>query len=270
MMRALSDTWQVVLRDIRARIRMPVFIFMSLFQPILWLVLFTQIFKSLGGGVGGISVWGPDVSYLQGFAPAVIVMTVLFGSAFAGMGTLMDMDSGVLAKMLATPVNRVSIITGRVIAAVVVGIVQALIVFIVAAIMGVHVKTGIPGVLLVLLLVALVGMGFAALSNGLALLLKRQETVMAVVNLFTMPLMFMSTMMMPSKAIIDGEIVPILPHWLDVARHFNPVDYAIVSVRNLVVNGYVWSDLWKSLVVLVAFAVVMVAFGTMMFRRQAE
>jgi ABC-2 type transport system permease protein len=256
MMRALSDTWQVVMRDIRVRIRMPVFIFMSLFQPILWLVLFTQIFKSLGG-----SIAGADVSYLQFFAPGVIVMTVLFGSAFSGMGMLMDIDSGVLAKMLATPVNRLSIMTGRVIATVIVGIVQALIVFIVAAIMGVHVKTGFPGMLLILLLAALLGMGFAAFSNGLALLLKRQETVMAVVNLFTMPLMFLSSMMMPSQ---------FLPHWLDVARHYNPVDYAIVGVRGLVLTGYVWSDLWKSLVVLGAFAIVLVAFGTLMFRTRAE
>jgi ABC-2 type transport system permease protein len=256
MMRALSDTWQVVMRDIRVRIRMPVFIFMSLFQPILWLVLFTQIFKSLGG-----SIAGADVSYLQFFAPGVIVMTVLFGSAFSGMGMLMDIDSGVLAKMLATPVNRLSIMTGRVIATVIVGIVQALIVFIVAAIMGVHVKTGFPGMLFILLLAALLGMGFAAFSNGLALLLKRQETVMAVVNLFTMPLMFLSSMMMPSQ---------FLPHWLDVARHYNPVDYAIVGVRGLVLTGYVWSDLWKSLVVLGAFAIVLVAFGTLMFRTRAE
>ncbi|MCX5991502.1 MAG: ABC transporter permease [Chloroflexi bacterium] len=261
MMNALSDTWQIVLRDLRARIRMPVFIFMTLFQPILWLVLFSQIFTKLGGGVGGISVWGPGVSYLQGFAPAVIVMTVLFGSAFAGFGTLMDIDAGIMAKMLATPVNRVSIITGRVTATVVVGIVQALVVFVVAAIMGVHVKTGLPGMLFVFLLVALLGMGFAAFSNGLALLLRRQETVMAVVNLFTMPLMFMSTMMMPPQG---------LPPWLNDVRHYNPVDYAIVGVRDLVLHGYVWSDLWKSLVVLCAFAVVMVVFGTLMFRTKAE
>jgi ABC-2 type transport system permease protein len=256
MTSVLFDTWYIVLRDLRARIRMPVFIFISLFQPILWLVLFTQIFKSLGNmsGLGGSS-------YLEFFAPGVIVMTVLFSSAFSGFATLMDIDGGILAKMLATPVTRVSIITGRVIATVLTGIIQALIVFIVAAIMGVHVATGAPGVLLVLLLVALLGMGFAAFSNGLVLLLRRQETFMAVINLITMPLMFMSSMMMPAQ---------LLPNWLDTVRHFNPVDYAIVGVRNLMLTGYVWSDLWKSLVVLCAFAVVMVAFGTMMFRTKAE
>ena len=270
MINALSDAWYIVLRDLRTRIRMPVFIFMSLFQPILWLVLFTQIFKSLGGGAGGINVWGPGVSYLQGFAPAVIVMTGLFGSAFAGFGTLMDIDAGIMSKMLATPVTRVSIITGRVIATVVVGTIQALIVFIVATVMGVHLATGIPGALFVFLLVALLSMGFAALSNGLALLLRRQETMMAVVNLFTMPLMFMSTMMMPATVKYDDVIVQMLPHWLDVARHYNPVDYCIVGVRGLVLTGYVWSDLWKSLVVLGAWAAVGVIFGTLMFRSRAE
>jgi ABC-type multidrug transport system permease subunit len=48
------------------------------------------------------------------------------------------------------------------------------------------------------------------------------------------------------------------------------VDYCIVGVRDLVLQGYVWHDLWRSLVVLGAFAVVMVVFGTLMFRTKAE
>jgi len=255
-MNVLAHTWYIVLRDLRVRIRMPVFIFMSLFQPILWLVLFTQIFKALGNmpGMGGSS-------YLQFFAPGVVVMTVLFGSAFSGFGTIMDIDMGILSKMLATPVTRVSIIMGRVIATVVVIIIQALIVFIISVIMGVHLETGVPGALFALFLAALLGLGFAAFSNGLALLLRRQETVMAITNLFTMPLMFLSSMMMPGA---------LLPAWLNTARHINPVDYAVVGVRDLISVGYVWSDLWLSLVVLLAWAIVGVVFGTLMFRARAE
>jgi ABC-2 type transport system permease protein len=229
---------------------------MSLFQPILWLVLFTQIFKSLGNtpGLGGSS-------YLQFFAPGVVVMTVMFGSAFSGFGMLMDIDMGILAKMLATPVTRASIIVGHVTAAVVVLIVQALLVFIIAAIMGVHFATGVPGVLLALVLVTLLGLGFAAFSNGLALLVRRQEILMTVTNLITMPLMFLSSMMMPGS---------LLPNWLDTVRHFNPVDYTIVGVRDLVQQGYVWSDLWRALAVLLAWAVAGIAFGTLAFRTRAE
>jgi ABC-2 type transport system permease protein len=255
-MNFITDTWYITLRDLRARIRMPVFIFMTLFQPILWLVLFTQIFKSLGGmlGPGG-------GSYLQFFAPGVLVMTVLFGSAFAGFGMLMDMDTGVLSKMLATPVTRISVIAGRVIATVVVLLIQALIIIILALIMGVHFETGAPGVLFTFFLLSLLGLGFAAFSNGLALLLKRQETVMAVTNLLTMPLMFLSSLMMPAA---------LLPGWLNTVRQINPIDYAVVGARDLISNGYIWHDLWLSLIVLAALAVVGVTFGTMMFRTRAE
>jgi len=255
-MKIISDTWYITLRDLRARIRMPVFIFMTLFQPILWLVLFTQIFKSLGGmlGPGG-------GSYLQFFAPGVLVMTVLFGSAFSGFGMLMDMDMGILSKMLATPVTRISVIAGRVIATVVVLLIQALIIIILALIMGVHFKTGVPGVLFTFFLLSLLGLGFAAFSNGLALLLKRQETVMAVTNLLTMPLMFLSSLMMPAA---------LLPGWLNTVRQINPIDYAVVGARDLISNGYIWHDLWLSMVVLAALAVAGVAFGTLMFRTRAE
>ncbi len=257
---AVADTWYIVLRDLRARIRMPVFVFMSLFQPILWLVLFTQIFKSLGGmpGIGGAGVGS---SYLQFFAPGVLVMTVLFGSAFAGFGMLWDKDMGILSKMLATPVTRASIVAGRVIATVIVLLIQALIILIISTIMGVHIATGVPGALFALLLLFLLGLGFAAFSNGLALLLKRQENVMAVTNLLTMPLMFLSSMLMPGA---------LLPGWLNAVRHCNPVDYAVVGVRDLITQGYVWSDLWLSLVVLLAVALVGIAFGTLMFRARAE
>jgi ABC-type polysaccharide/polyol phosphate export permease len=53
-------------------------------------------------------------------------------------------------------------------------------------------------------------------------------------------------------------------------RHFNPVDYAVVSVRDLVMTGYVWANLWQSLLVLSAWAAVGITFGTMMFRIKAE
>lgn len=255
-MNVISDTWYITMRDLRSRIRMPVFIFMTLFQPILWLVLFTQIFKSLGGLPGlGTS------TYLQFFAPGVLVMTVLFGSAFSGFGMLWDMDTGILSKMLATPVTRISVIAGRIVATVVVLLIQALIIIILALILGVHFETGVPGVLFTFLLLSLLGLGFAAFSNGLALLLKRQENVMAVTNLLTMPLMFLSSLMMPAA---------LLPGWLNTVRQINPIDYAVVGARDLISNGYIWHDLWLSFVVLAALAVVGVTFGTMMFRTRAE
>lgn len=255
-MNLLSDIRYQVLRHLRTLFRIRVWIFINLVQPIIWLVLFTQVFKSLSGlpGLG-------TASYLQFFAPGVVVMTVLFGSAWAGMGLLQDIDMGILSKMLATPVTRLSIITSRVIASMVMLVIQALIIFTIAVIMGVNIATGVPGVLFSVILICLLGLGFAAFSNGLALLFKRPEPLMGVINFVALPTVFLSSTMMPSE---------LLPGWLDTVRHFNPVDYAVVGVRGLVLTGYVWSDLWRSLLVLAAWAMAGITFGTLMFRARAE
>jgi ABC-2 type transport system permease protein len=232
---------------------MKVWIFINLVQPIIWLLFFPQVFKSLSDILGG--------DYLQILAPGVVVMTVLFGSAWAGMGMLQDIDLGILSKMLATPVSRVSIISSRVIASMVVLVIQAIIIFIIAVIMGVDIVTGVPGVLFAIFILSLLGLGFAAFSNGLALLLRRPEPLIAVINFIALPTVFLSSTMMP------GEF---LPSWLDTARHFNPVDYAVVGVRGLVLDGYIWSDLWRSIMVLILWAIAGLAFGTLMFRLKAE
>lgn len=252
-MSVLSDTWYQTLRDLRTRLRMPVWIFLSLFQPIVWLLLFPQVFKSLSDVVGG--------DYLQVLAPGVVVMTVLFGSAWAGMGMLQDIDMGILSKMLATPVTRASIIMGRVVSAMVVLVIQALIIFTLAVIMGVDIATGAPGVLLAIALISLLGLGFAAFSNGLALLLRRVEPLIGVINFIALPTIFFSSAFMPPE---------LLPDWLNTVRQFNPVDYAVVGVRSLVMEGYVWSELWRSFLVLAAWAIAGITFGALMFRAKAE
>jgi ABC-2 type transport system permease protein len=256
----LRDTWVQVIRHLKTQMRMRVFVVINLIQPIIWLVLFTQVFQSLSTSFAGLPGVG-EISYLQFFAPGVVVMTVLFGSAWAGMGMLYDIDMGILSKTLATPVTRVSIIASRVLASMVVLVVQALIIFIIAVIMGVDIATGVAGVLISIVLICLLGLGFAAFSNGLALLFRRPEPMMGVINFIALPSVFLSSAMMPSE---------LLPGWLDAVRQFNPVDYAVTGVRGLVLTGYVWSDLWRSILVLGAWAAAGIAFGTLMFRARAE
>jgi len=62
----------------------------------------------------------------------------------------------------------------------------------------------------------------------------------------------------------------LLPAWLNTLRHFNPVDYAVVGVRDLILQGYVWADLSACLLVLLAWAAAGIIFGALMFRNKAE
>ena len=255
-MNCLVDIWYLSGRHIRTRLRTPVWIFVSLVQPMIWLGIFSQLFKK----VADLPQF-PTESYLQFFAPGVVVMTVLFGAAWAGMGMIEDMDLGILTKMLATPVTRVSIVLSRVLATVITLIVQALLIFLIATMMGVDIATGMAGVLLTVLVISLLGVGLAGLSNALALLLRKSDPLVAVVSFVTMPLMFLSSAMIPGQ---------MLPGWIETARKFNPVDYAVESVRNLVVTGYEWGSLIPNILFLAAFAVASVSLATAMFRIRAE
>ena len=264
-MHTLSDTWFQLVRHLKAQFRLKVFVAINIIQPMLWLMLFTQVFNNLQE-VPQIQQLG-DITYLQFFAPGVVVMTVIFGTVASGFGILRDMDMGILDKMLVTPVSRLSIVFSRMVSSITILTLQVMIIFLVSMYIvdiyddGLKVETGFLGILASIGFVILLGLGYAGLSNGLALIFGRVETLMAVVNFLTLPTVFMSSAMMPGGA---------LPGWLDTARHFNPVDYAIVAVRGLVLEGYIWDDLWKSLVVLTAWASAGVLFGVMAFRKRLE
>jgi len=249
----LSDTWHQIVRHVRTELRIPIWIVVNLSQLVLWLLLFTQIFKSTFSTMG--------VDYLQYFAPAVVVMTVMFGSAWAGMGMLEDIQMGVLSKMLATPVSRLSIIMSRVIGSMVMLVVQALIIFLIAVIMGLSIASGIGGVFFTIFLIILLGMGFSAFSNGLALVFQRQETLIAVINFISLPVMFLTSAFVPPD---------FLPRWLQIVRQGNPVEYAVLGVRSLVNDGWIWDNIWKVLLALGIWAIVTITFGTLMFRKRAE
>ena len=113
-MTLLSDTRYIFIRYLTKLVRTPILLFFSLFQPILFLVLFTQLLTKLAKVSRNIthSKWSPN-AYLE-FAAAGIVMQNAFGSALqSGNSIVADIDSGFLQKMLVTPVSRSAILLGR-------------------------------------------------------------------------------------------------------------------------------------------------------------
>lgn len=251
-MNVLSDTWFLFVRHMKVSLRTPIWLFINLVQPIIWLVLFSRVFE----GLTDLPGFTGD-SYLQFFAPGVIIMTVLFGAAWTGMNIIQDMDLGILDKMLASPVTRVSIVLARVFGAVSTLVVQSLIIFLIAWIMGVDVATGFPGVLLTVLIVMLLGLGIAGLSNGLAIVMRKPEPLIAFVGFISLPLMFLSSAMMPAD---------LLPDWIQTAKTFNPVSHAVESVRSLIMVGYEWKVILPDLAILAGVAIFMVTWATAMFR----
>jgi len=248
----LRDTWYLFLRLVRATIRMPVFVIISIVQPILWVALFGQLFSS----VVKIPGFKGD-SYVQFIAPGIAIMTALFGAAYSGMGLLADIDRGVLDRLLATPVSRGALIAGRILHSAVQVIVQAGIILLVSYGLGVRPHGGMLGVLIVLFTGSLLAAAFASFSNGLALLARKQEVVIAVMNFTILPMMFLSSMIMQPG---------LMPNWIARVSRFNPLNWAVTAARDGF-QGRAPSEMALCLALLAGFALVCGFLATRAFER---
>src|SRR5207302_8676806 len=117
--------------------------------------------------------FGPS-GYVQFLAPGIAIMSALFGSGYAGMGLLNDIERGVLDRMLATPVTRFAIIMARVIHTGMTAMIQSAIILVVALVLGAT-PAGVRAFLAVLPAAALSGSGMGGLSHCMATLTPRQD-----------------------------------------------------------------------------------------------
>lgn len=247
-----SDVWYTLARRFRNGLREPIWIFFSLAQPLIWLLLFTQLFKNLALMPGF-----PTSEYLLFFAPGLIVMMAVFSSAYTGFDILQDIQFGVVDKMLITPANRYAMIIGNILNAIASMTIQVLIIFAMVYAMGVSVTTGAGGIVLTLVIVWLIGLAFCGLSYALVIATRSQTALVVIANLLSLPLMFLSSAMMPAE---------LVPDWVQTAMMFNPVNYAVEAVRPLFVSGYDWGAMGMGLLVLGVFAAVGVVTAVLAFR----
>ena len=247
----LKDTWYLYLRLIRVTRRMPVFLLLSIMQPVLWMLLFGQLF----GAVTSLEGFEAE-SYVQFITPGISIMTALFSAAYNGLGLLRDIDGGVLDRLLATPVSRAAVVASRVLLAASQVTLQAVVILGLGLALGAR-PHGVIGLLCVLLAASLLAAAFAATSCGLALIIRRQEMVVAAMNFIVLPTTFLSSMIMTHT---------LMPAWIRAVTRFNPVDWAVTAARHGF-EGRLDSDLAVSLGLLIVSTLICGAFASRAFDR---
>jgi ABC-2 type transport system permease protein len=251
-MTAIVDTAALTARDLLRLWRQPIFIGVSLVQPVIWLLLFGALFErvvQIPGFEGG--------DYKQYIVPGVLVMTSFFSSGWNGMSTIDDLDRGVTDRLLVTPVRRWPLIAGRVGQNLVQTIIQSLIIVGLALAIGVSFEGGPLGVAVLILVAALLGTAFSALSNALALVARREESLIGAVTFLQLPLTFLSTAFMQPD---------LMPDWISRAADYNPVDWAITAGREAVQSGTDWASVAGYCGLLAAFALACLMLATRAFR----
>ncbi|TML72099.1 MAG: ABC transporter permease [Actinobacteria bacterium] len=241
----------MVVRQARNLMREPIWIALLLIQPMIWLLLYGQLFSRVPALRGSAS------TYIEFLLPGIVVMNAFFGGTWAGMSMITDLDRNVVSRFLATPASRLSIVLSQVVRAGLTAMVQALIILLVGLALGVRVHGGAAGWLVVLVIGALVAMVFAGISHGIALLVRREATMIAAANFVGLPLMFLSSILIQQR---------VMPGWMQSVARFNPVNWGVHAARDAVVTGGQWGQIGVNVLLLLAATAVTSAFATWTFR----
>jgi ABC-2 type transport system permease protein len=221
-----------------------------LIQPMIWLLLYGQLFSRVPLLRGGAD------TYVEFLTPGIVIMNAFFGGTWAGMAMITDLDRNVVSRFLATPVSRLSIVLSQVVRSGLTAMIQALIILVVGLALGVRVHTGAVGWIVVLIAAALVSMVFSGISHGIALLVRREATMIAVANFVGLPLMFLSSILIQRT---------VMPDWMQKLARFNPVDWGVRASRYAVVYGGHWAEIGAYMLLLVAATAVTAGFATWTF-----
>ncbi|MEX2303565.1 MAG: ABC transporter permease [Bryobacterales bacterium] len=238
-MTTILHSYFMTLRLMRHLLRQPWYIALTLVQPVIWLVFYGQLFEKVTALPGF-----ETVSYIDFLTPGIVVMSALFSSGWSGMGMIHDLDRGVMDRFLVSPASRSALIAGRLLHLAFQNCVTGTILITLGLVLGARYPGGITGVAVLLLCAVLLAIPFGALSNALALTLRKQESVIGAVNFVLLPLVFLSPVFMAPA---------LMPEWIRTVAQLNPVGWSVTAGRAALHGNADWSAVVVQVGCLTAF-----------------
>jgi ABC-2 type transport system permease protein len=226
-------------------------------QPMLWLLIFGEVFARTRA-----IPTGPGSSYLDFLAPGILAQSVLFMAIFTGIAIIWERDLGVIHKFLASPTPRAAIVLGKALASGLRSLPQAVIIYLLALILGVHLNWNPLALIGVVTIVMLGAACFSTFSVLIACTLRSRERVMGIGQVLTMPLFFASNAIYP---------IVFMPPWLRVIAQVNPLTYEVDALRSLMLPTTVHvSTLAVDFGVLILISGILITIGSWVYPKLVQ
>ena len=214
-MKTVRDIWLVFLRYWGIFVRNPAWVVIGVLQPVLYLVLFAPLLKSIASVQG----FPPGGAY-NVFVPGLLIQLGMFGAAGVGFSLIAELRAGVVERFRVTPVSRLALLLGRAFRDILMLLMQATILIVLSLPFGLSIH--FTGVLVVLALVGLLGLLMASISYACALWLKSEDSFAPLIFTATLPLLLLSGVLLP---------LTLAPGWLRAIAAANPLSYAVDAAR---------------------------------------
>ena len=221
-----GDVWVNFKRWNLKAIRNPFVLVVSLVQPVIFLVLFTEVFGNVAGQAVQDSL-GEGVTYESYLVPAIAIQVSLAAAVTSGVGLVNDIENGMFEKVLVSPMNRTAVFVGKTAAELFRIAVQIAIILGLGTLLGANIETGVVGALGIVGVGVLFSLWFVAFSNSLAVLTRDQESTIIGGNVLQFPLLFLSSAFLPVES---------LPGWIQTFARLNPVTYGVDAARSLMLD----------------------------------
>jgi len=247
-----SDWFYLSIRSTKQIWRPLMALIPSLFIPF----FFFMVNSSSLGAMAGVKGF-PNVSYQDFIAPVALFTAIFFSAGNAGIEMVQDISNGYFKKLMIMPINRLSILFGRLTEISIQAIMQGLIVLILLLVAGVHFKTGFFGIVAIFAILILFAMSWGCISMIAAL---RTQNARLVQSMFVLvfPFLYITTSQAPKQ---------LLSPTFALLATYNPITYIIEGVRALVISG--WSDpaIGEGFLVVVILFAALVSLTLMSFQK---
>lgn len=249
-MKFLRDTWLIFSRQIQLLVRQPVWVFVGVFQPVMYLLLFAPLLRPALSPLGISS----DADVYRIFVPGLLVLLALFGGLFSGFGLIAELRAGVIERSRVTPVSRTALLIGRCLRDVVTLFVQAVIITLLSLAFGLRVNLGY--LLLAYLMLGLIALMTSAISAAVALAVKSEDALAPIMNTVTQPIFLLSGILLP---------LTFAPMWLQRIAEWNPFSWAVDGTRALFSGAIGDNTVWQGLLIVGALTVLSVFWAARKF-----
>lgn len=215
----IRGTWVIAYRELLRFFTERSRTFSSILMPLVFLVIFGAGFQNL---VPNLS---PGINFLKFVYPGIIAMTVLQSSIFSGISIVWDREFGFLKEILVAPLGRSGIVLGKVVGAAAIGLMQSIIMLILAPILGVSLTPLIVIELIgatIVVAISLSGLGVLIASR-----MRSQQGFQLIIQIVIFPLMFLSGVFFPVNNV---------PVWMSIISKVNPVTYGVDAIRHIVLG----------------------------------
>jgi ABC transporter DrrB family efflux protein len=251
---ATIDTLTITRRNLIVWYRVPAYIFFSVVQPVIFVLLFRFVF----GGAIPVHVPGGYVQYLL---PGIIGQTAAFASFGTAIALAQELQKGVIDRLRSMPMARSAVLTGRLVADTVRMLITILIIVAVGYAVGFRFTNGVLPAIWMILLATVFGIAICCVAAFTGLAIGDEESVQSFGLVWLFPLTFVSSAFVPIQS---------MPGWLQAFANNQPVTYVINAMRALALGNLpVTANLLKSIVWLAGIFIVFIPLSVRAYKRAA-